>query len=196
MTKPKGSFALILLAAVAIPAASLFGQSYGDQNQVLTIGAAAFQIEDATDGDGGYIDEDGYIYAPGTPVHWAAPIYLPDGAVIHQVCAYVNQTDSDHVELISVVEEELAPGGASPFRHGVAGMFTTAGLGYGYYCSNPEYFRTRNNADANGDGTVSPIEYWVEVSANIHLGFGGALVTWSRVVSPPPSSRDSDGESV
>lgn len=181
------SLATAVLAAAVLPAAALLGQSYGDQPQTLTIGAAAFQVADPTSGDDGYIDTDGYLYAAGTTVHWVAPLALPDGAVIQQLCLYIEDQNSGFSESAHVVEEELASGGVAPFSHNVAGVSSGTGLsGYGYYCSPATYFHIRNNADANGDSFVNPVAYRVEVAANVNLGFGGVRITWKRDVSPPP----------
>ena len=174
------------LFVLALPAAALIGQSYGDQPQTLTVGAAAFQVADPTDGDAGYVDTDGYIYASGAPVLWEAPLPLPDGAVIQQVCLYLNDPSTGHAETALVMEEELPSGGVAPFSHSVAGVVSGAGLGYGFFCSNPLYWRVRNNADANGDGIINPTSYRIEVSASVNLGFGGVRIKWQRVVSPPP----------
>jgi hypothetical protein len=188
MTKYR-SLSIAALIALAVPAARLAGQSYGDQFQTLTVGAGAFQVADATDGDGGYIDVDGYLYAPGQPVVWTAPLYLPDGAVIHQVCLFVNDLATDHTETADVVEEELASGGATPFSHNIAGAVSGPGLdGYGYFCSPTTYQRIRNSADANGDGVTNPTTYRIVIHAYSTLGFGGLQIVWQRSVSHPPAA--------
>ena len=182
-TVPLATFALLASAA------SLLGQSYGDQFQRLSVGAAAFQVADATDGDGGYIDVDGYLYAPNQPVVWTAPLSLPDGAVIHQICMFINDLATGYSETAHVVEEELASGGTVPFSHTIAGVVSGSGLdGYGYFCSPVTYQRIRNSADANGDGFTNPTAYRIEILAYSTLGFGGLQIIWQRSISPPPAT--------
>jgi hypothetical protein len=186
--------AAALFAGALLPLAVL-AQSYGDHDQVLTIGAAAFR---GVQGGTRYIDNDGYFYngTPGAFSYYDAPLPLPEGALVKQICEYVNDSDPGSFEYVQtyIAAVKLVPGGGSPFKVliPVTSIISTSDIGYGYYCTEPFSWTLQSNVDIDGDGTVDNVVYYLEAyvpypSQNA-VGFGGARITWARQVSPGPAS--------
>jgi hypothetical protein len=80
----------LLCVLSALDATASLAQSYGDQDQVLTIGAAEFEPAAAAGDD--ELDADGYVYGPVPATYYAfrAPLNLPEGALIEQLCLFAN----------------------------------------------------------------------------------------------------------
>ena len=184
---------MILHAFIALGAGASRAQSYGDQDQVLTIGAAEFERVSAEGDDA--LDSDGYVYGPtpATYYEFRAPLSLPEGARIEQLCLYANDADPDRLvgALLSAVK--LVPGGGTPhetpIQHSAA---TSSDAGYGYFCSSGLSWSLRSTFDTDNDGTPDNVSYFVDAyfsntfSGSPHtLGFGGVRITWKREVSPP-----------
>jgi len=189
--------AAIWLAMSAASAA--LGQSYGDRDQTLTIGAADFQIKaDASDD---FLDADGYLYGPTASVYYdyRAPLTLPEGALIEQVCLYVNDSDPSRVAGAYLMAQRLVPGGGTPGQISIQGSaaLSSSDIGYGYYCSDPLAYTLLSTFEMGGDGTLDNVAWYVAAyfsnavapsdSSGV-LGLGGVRITWKRQVSPPPDT--------
>jgi hypothetical protein len=180
---------------IAIASGRAAAQSYGDHDQVLTVGAAAFRgVQGATR----YIDNDGYFYngTPGAFSYYDAPLALPEGAKITQLCEFVNDSDPNAFEYVQtyLVAVKLVPGGGDPFKTmiPVTSIISTGDIGYGYYCTDTFEYTLQSTIDIDNDGTIDNVVYYIETyvpypSENF-VGFGGVQITWSRQVSPPPAT--------
>src|SRR6185295_9509357 len=147
--------AALFLAGTLLPLV-LSAQSYGDHDQVLTIGAASFRgIQGAarTIGDDGYFSDS----VAGTFSYYDAPLPLPEGALIKQICEYVNDSDPGNFEYVQtyIVAVKLVPGGESPFKTmiPVTSIISTSDIGYGYYCTEPFTYTLQSKVDIDGDGS-------------------------------------------
>ena len=186
--------AAVFVAGALLPL-SLFAQSYGGNDQVLTLGAAAFR---GVQGAGRYIDTDGYFYnsVVGAFSYYDAPLPLPEGALVKQICEYVNDSDPGSFEYVQtyIVAVKLVPGGGSPFKVMIpaTSIISTSDIGYGYYCTDPFTFTLQSKVDIDNDGTIDNVVYYLEAyvpyPSQNSVGFGGARITWARQVSPPPAS--------
>jgi hypothetical protein len=177
-----------VLAVLVSPAQS---QSYGPNEQVLTIGAAAFQSMSAS---AGYIDSDGYLYRDGDS-SFIAPLSLPEGALIVRLCLYANDSDPHPLKFVEafLARAKLVPGGESPHAEGLGlGASSGSDVGYGYYCSAPFEYAVRGHADVDGDGIPDALVHYVRADvlqpAQNSLGLGGVEIHWVRPVSPPPAT--------
>jgi hypothetical protein len=177
------SIAASLVAPLALGAATLLAQSYGDHDQTLTVGAAAFEAENSPSGEGS-IAADGYLYVNGSSSRWAAPLSLPDGAWLEEMCAYVND-DTAGLLAVSIIQKTLVGEGEVPFSHTIVLAISTHSTGYTTYCAGGN-LRLRNTGDPDGDGTSDAVDYWIEASTTGLGGFGGVRIAWKREVSPPP----------
>jgi hypothetical protein len=178
----------VLLGAFALAALAARAQSYGSEEQVLTIGAAEFRSYLP---EGAYIDSDGYLYSNGEHPY-QAPLALPVGALVEKVCVYANDSDpSREIEATLIIGKLVASGSDGPDVDPVGERATsTSDVGYGYYCSDPFSYSLRGMTDVDGDGIVDAVVYNMYVSVppatQNSLGFGGVRITWRRQVSPPP----------
>ena len=184
------------LGVVALAGRHALAQSYGDHDQVLTVGAAEFR---GTLGATGVIGDDGYMSnaTPGAFSYYDAPLRLPEGALIEQICEYANDSDPADFEYVEtyLVAVKLVPGGGSPLKVTVAAVpqiISTGDIGYGYYCTDPFQFTLQSHVDIDGDGPVDDVVYYVEAyvpypSQNA-MSLGGVRITWKRQVSPPPAT--------
>jgi len=198
LERPVRSFAAaawVGLAAAVLLASTAGAQSYGENDQVLTIGAAAFR---GVQGASRVIGDDGYFSNPavGTFSYYDAPLPLPEGAQVKQICEFVNDSDTGSFEYVQtyIVAVKLVPGGESPFKVliPVTSIVSTSDIGYGYYCTDPFSWTLQSKVDIDNDGMVDNVVYYLETyvpypSQNA-LGFGGARITWARQVSPGPAS--------
>jgi len=192
----KTRIASVVLAAAAIFVVSAArAQSYGDQSQVLTVGVSEFH---GVDGAQSLIDSVGYLRnsVDGGPWYYLAPLALPVGAKIEQICLYADDSDSGgffYVEA-DIVAVKLAQGGNSPFLLHIPGAAVASGTnGYGYYCSETFDYTLRREMDVDGDGFLDAAVHYLQLylpnpSENA-LGFGGARITWRRQVSPAPPTQ-------
>jgi hypothetical protein len=183
----KVSCTLAILAGV-LCASGARAQSYGNDQQVRAIGAAEFQSESGTDA---YVGSDGYLYQTANGDHYRAPLSLPDGALVEEICLYANDSDSDpggYVEA-SLIAVKLVPGGESPaFQTEGALAFSMSNVGYGRYCT--EFAHTlRGRIDVDNDGMLDNVAYdvlaKVPLATQNSLGLGGVRIIWRRQVSPP-----------
>jgi hypothetical protein len=177
-----------LVAVVALLASAARAQSYGPEEQVLTIGAAEFRSLHSVDT---YIDASGYLRYNGDLVH-LAPLSLPEGARIEKLCLYAHDSDLDpsKFERSHVVAIKLAPGGESLALKVVSPDVVSENDGYHRVCRDgPVTLRAK--IDMDGDGTRDAVAYYVHVevpSPRGSLGVGGVQISWKRQVSHPPST--------
>jgi hypothetical protein len=183
------AFGTLLLSQA--PAA--LSQSYGGGDQVLTIGAAAFRAKHASIGD--IADADDYLYPTGAGFNlFVAPVRLPDGAVISQMCAYWNVTDASFYNYAQLTTANLAPAGESPGVRAISGSFASPywDFGYGVVCSGNIGFVVHDTADVNMDGITEHIALSVFAVLEGNSGLGGVRIIWHRQVSPPPATASFD----
>jgi hypothetical protein len=170
-------------------------QSYGLNGQVLTIGAESFRgIQNATS----YLDVDGYMYNPNSDDfgYFVAPLPLPDGARVTQLCMYANDSDTGSFRYAEVylIAVKLVPGGESPSVYKVdsSAVISTSDIGYGYYCTDPFEYDIHSSIDIDGDGTPDNVVWYMEAylpgPSQNSLGLGGVRVTWHRQVKPGPET--------
>jgi hypothetical protein len=178
--------ALAVLALAALGGAQTRAQSYGDGLQTLTVGAGAFegrfQYPDVADGR---LDADGYLYYDLGGRDWLAPLDLPDGALIQQICLYANDPSADTAVVAWIDAVEIS--GQHPLAQSIGGVTSSLGSGYGYACSSVTY-RIRDTADIDGDGLFNRTSYWVVAETQPTMGLGAVQIVWKREVSPPPAS--------
>ena len=190
----RGAALLIVLARPARVA----GQSYGLGDQVLTIGAQSFR---GVNHFPVIHDDDGYLYnADPNDTNgslYFAPVRLPDGAEITQLCLYARNQEAD-LNLVSAGMQwvKLVPGGASPGAGAVPGSGVAASFnfGYGVVCTDPMTYVFHDDADADHDGTSEHLSHRVEVLifAGSTAAFGGVRIAWHRQIAPPPSATFGD----
>jgi S-layer homology domain len=187
--KPGGVVLAISISgsALFIPAAG--AQSYGTEEQLLTVGAAAFRPEIA-DTYMPYIDPFGYLRGEGGgPGYWA-PLSLPEGALLEKICLYANDSDPSFDVIADLFAVKLVPGGEGPALQIVNGVSSSSDIGYGVYCSAPFSYTVRGRTDIDGDGTPDAVAYYayaLVLNGNPdRLGFGGVQITWKRQITPPP----------
>ena len=174
--------ALIVVAAAGGAAA----QTYGLGDQVLTLGAAKFHpAQDGYHFLTGFTD--GYLYGFATHV---APLALPNGAEIFQICMYAKVNNAGFPVTTVVLVSKLVPGGQSPFLQPVAGSAVSDDIpiGYGTVCTAPFSYVFHDFQDVDSDGSPDPIAHYVQASVGDNEGFGGVRIFWRRQVSPSPSA--------
>ncbi len=191
MTKNERS----ILAALAVLGGLLPGrvaaQSYGTGDQVLTIDAAYFR---GLRGPGFTDTGDGYLYGRDNKLSFVAPVLLPDGAEITQICLYARNESPDHTSYVALQLEavKLVPGGQQSAVALVPGAGLTAGhFGYGVVCTDPISYVFHDTRDVDGDGISDAAAHRLVASvsaAGSSLGIGGARIVWHRQVSPKPAT--------
>ncbi len=177
--------AIVLIAGFRGAAAA---QSYGLGDQVLTVGASAFR------GRSGRIDGlDGYLYATSTNDSiFVAPVMLPDGAEITQICFYARNEDPSISIELGLQAVKLAPGGLAPGIVSIAGAAVAADFhfGYGVVCTDPLSYTIHDTADVDNDQVPEHVAHRLRLlfnnSASPVVAAGGARITWHRQISPPP----------
>jgi len=168
---------LPFLTASAVP-----GQNYGLEEQVLTLGPAAFQPfnSDYAFGRGA----DGYLGGPGS---FTAPLSLPNGAEILELCLYGNVQEFTFVEArirtIRLVSSGQVPGVADIFESFVTLLGSDLLTGYQGVCTNPFSYVL---SDSTGSGEHISHEIFLTISVGSSLG--GLRIAWRRQVSPPPGT--------
>jgi hypothetical protein len=181
---------LATLVGGALFAGRLTAQSYGALDQGLVIGAAAFTGETQP---GSLNPGDGYLYMIG-PSTFVAPVILPDGAQITQLCLYSTNFKPGATLDLVVQAVKLAPGGLSPGVVTIPGTSVTADYssGYDFVCSGPIAYTFHDDADVDGDGIPEHIAHRLAVTFSAlsdgSLGLGGVRIAWHRQISPPPAT--------
>ena len=168
--------------------------SFGPGIQSVTIPAAAFQHLNNDSGyemdwaSNGYLAVTDYTFLG----VFVAPLVLPVGAEIVQICTYFFDTEYqevttlvDAIKLPEQGEEAAVVPVFGPFSNG---MFE---VGYGKACGTGSY-TYRETADVDGDGSAEDVAHrirvempWVDEGS---LMLGAVRVYWRRQVSPPPDT--------
>ena len=180
--------AMLLAGAVFAAAAPAFAQSYGLGDQVLTVSSAAFRpLVNGPIANYG----NGYIY--GTAVY-VAPLELPDGAEIFQVCVYANDPDLFSLAVAAIDRALLPQSGEFSGVNEVAGSNVVADFdtGYGVVCSAPFAYVYRHHDDVVGENQF----HQVRVTLNENAGLGAVQIHWRRQVSTPPAVASFNDVSV
>ena len=103
-----GLAALLLTAPVR-------AQSYGLEDQVLTIGSSQFR---GVEGSPSQVHFDFYLYndVEGSYWYYLAPLSLPEGALIERVCLFARDSDSGYLTYVSayLYANKLVPIGGNP----------------------------------------------------------------------------------
>jgi len=181
-----------LIGALCVSRA--LAQSYGNHEQVLTIGAASFRSLDSSDT---YIDAGGYLRYDGEPVH-LAPLLLPEGALIEGLCLYADDSDPAVGKSVRshVVAIKQVPGGESPTVTMVVGPdIQSDDIGYNDVCDFFPAATLWGRVDVDGDGNPDSVAYYVHLeipSSASSLGAGGVRIVWSRQVSAPSGQTFGD----
>ncbi len=175
--------------AGALLAGWLVAQSYGPGDQGLVIGAAAFTGQDRT----GSLYPDGYLYQPDFLSTFSAPVVLPDGAAITQICLYSTNFKPGSTLQLQLEAVKLGDGGQPPGVVPIPGTSVTANYssGYDFVCSGGISYTFHDAADVDGDQVVERIAHRVSVAftpLDGTLGLGGVRIVWHRQISPPPAT--------
>ncbi len=165
------------------------GESYGPGANSLVIPASAFVPELST---GAYTTGgDGYLYgvAGAGNTQLRAGVELPAGARVVNVCGFTNDLSSGTNAAVRWEAREMGDTDAAP-HPAVLGIGATSPggtPGYGLTCVDlavPTVIRKLQ--DLNGDSFGHYTWYFVGAGVAGQVGFGGAVVTWLRQVSPAP----------
>jgi len=175
---------VVPMLALLTPSAHSAAQSYGLGDQVLTLGAAEFHSARSTDPVSTNFT-DGYLYGLAS---YIAPLRLPDGSEIFQMCIYAYVSVPNTSANAVIVSNKLVPGGQTPFLGGIADSFVSdeIPIGYGTVCTDPFSYVFHDFEDIDGDGSPDPVAHFVEAGGG--EGFGGVRIFWHRRVSPPPGT--------
>ena len=173
----------IFLGAVLAFASSTTGQSYGPNDQVLTIGSAEFHEVNGQPFT--YHSDSGYA---GGGNSFMAPVHLPDGAEITQMCLYFYDADGSGTDA-SIFAMKLPAGGQNAGLHAVPGgtVIEFVNIGFGTVCTDPLSYTFHSDADLDGQG-VRHLAHFVSVETDPTTSFGGVRIVWHRQVSDPPAS--------
>jgi S-layer homology domain len=186
MRKPLGSLALAIPLLAFLPQ-SAWAQSYGLGQQVLVIGPSEFQPLNS-----GSVYQnssaDGYVYnTSGSDFH--APLRLPDGALITQMCYYAYDPDGSGAD-IQIDAIKLPAGGQPAGIIVVADLSESFNIGYGTVCTGALSYTFHVEADLDGMGSAH-IAHEVYVNpGGTTTAIGGVRIIWQRQVSPAPGTSD------
>jgi hypothetical protein len=174
------------LIGLAVVLAAVFAnaQSYGDLEQTLTIGGAAFRS--LGPGEEDPLFSDGYFSGDGV-----VPLDVPDGARIEQVCVYGVNAIEPGFAFAQVDVIKLVPaGGGAPVVRFVDGSLASISTSVGYQlaCSPPLGFTVRSQYDVDDDGSPDDVAYVVAAGSDVASAVGGVQIRWRRQVSPPPAA--------
>ena len=186
----RGLVSVILFAfgflGVVIPVS---GQSYGVGDQVLTLGGADFHT--ASSSQTYFFAADGYVYPSGAN-QYIAPIHLPDGAEVFEICFYANVPTDGSGAQVEIFGSKLAPGGQSGAGMILPGsnLVDLVAIGYGTVCTDPGFsWVFHDETDIDGDDVPDHVAWAAVGNATSNgAGFGGIRILWRRQVSPPPAS--------
>jgi hypothetical protein len=176
---------LALLAGLAATRGS--AQNYGLNDQLLTVDATSF----LGFGTATLITGDGYLNKqdPGDGILFA-PLQLPDGAVITQICLSARNLDASNVVNVSLQAVKLATPGQPPGVVPIPGTLVLADFhdGYGEVCTNPISYEFHEIADVDGDQTPELVAHRLRAFLPFaDVALGGVRITWHRQVSPAPA---------
>jgi hypothetical protein len=179
----------VLRLALALFPAALAAQSYGPGDQVLTVGAASFHGENRQP----IFESDGYLYDPDPSNQngavYEAPLRLPDGAVITQLCGYLrNEEPSPSVTLVGMAAIKLIADGA-PVYQSIAFVNPSFNNGYQEFCTDPFAYPFHDDKDIDFNPPIEHVSHRLRLImlGGATIGFGGVRLIWHRQVSDPPS---------
>ena len=165
------------------------GESYGPGANYLVISSGAFVPNGSAMAY--TVDSGGYVSASSGGTFFA-PVELPSGATVVNVCAFT--FDNDDTSNLTVSWEAKEMGDAAAIAKSVVfGSGATSVPGkpaFGNTCvglASPTLVRKFQDLDGDGNSHYT----WYRVSINEGpglVGFGGAVITWLRSVSPAPGS--------
>ena len=165
------------------------GESYGPGANYLVIPAAAFVSVDS--GINYSVGSDGYLSTTSILAAFRAPVELPAGASVVNVCGFTR--DDSATFPVQVLWEAIETGdAAAPAKYQLlaSGQTSPAGMpGYGVTCVDlaaPTLIR--KFGDLDGDTHSHNIQYQVTGTIFADVTFGGAVITWLRTISPAPAS--------
>ena len=182
---------LALTLGVLACAGTLGAQAFGTGDQGIVIGAAAFVGQDLN--LPGSLGTDGYLYQPNFLSTFSAPVVLPDGAGITQICLYSTNYKPGSTLQLQLEAVKLGGGGAPIGVVAIPGASVTATYanGYDFVCSAPFSYTFHDYADVDGDQDAERIAHRLSVAftpLDGSLGLGGVRILWHRQVSPPPAT--------
>lgn len=176
---------IVAAVALALLAGIAGAQSYGPDDQVLTVGVAELQ---------GYkpiIAADGYLYNNGRfSEDYRASIRVPQGALIERLCLYSHGNGTTQTAIAQMVADKLVLGGGGGSAEIVipGSVVQSAAIdGYGLFCSDPFAFTVPGTIDVEGDGGQDSVQLSVDVVLPPDLAVGAVKITWRRQVSPQPA---------
>jgi hypothetical protein len=176
---------ILAAAAFTLLAGLARGQSYGPDDQVLTIGVAEFR------GLRPNIHADGYLYNAAVDSDtYRATVRLPRGALIERLCLYTRTSPGQTVSAKLVASKLVLGGGGGPAELVIPGSAVQSASvdGYGLFCTDPFAYTVTGTIDVDGDGGQDSVQFSVEVDLPTNFGFGAVRITWKRQVSPPPAT--------
>ena len=190
MGKTAASLCVAILLAIA-GRSEAEAQSYGTGDQSAIIGAAAFVGQ--TPGLEGALYPDGYLYQPDFLSTFSAPVSLPDGAAITQICLYSTNFKQGSTLEMQLEAVKLGGGGEPVGVVSIPGASVTASYanGYDFVCSGPLAYTVHEFADVDGDQEGERIAHRLSVAFTPYdgtLGLGAVRIVWHRQISAPPGS--------
>jgi hypothetical protein len=165
------------------------GESYGPGANFLVIPASAFvpvnNLIQYT------VDANGYVMPSGGGINtFKAGVELPAGALVVNVCGFTFDTSAAFPAHVTWDAVETGDATSAPKFVELAGGFNGAPAdtpGYGQTCvglAAPTEIRKFRDLDGDGNSHFT----WYQVTIYATTGFGGAVVTWLRTVSPAPAA--------
>ncbi|MGE5276432.1 MAG: S-layer homology domain-containing protein [Acidobacteriota bacterium] len=165
------------------------GESYGPGANYLVIPSAAFMPD--TQATTYSVSSNGYI-TTSLGATFRAPVDLPAGASVVNVCAFTYDNDAAFNVGVQWEAREMGDSDANPKEAllGITSTPSSGAPGYALTCvplASPTLIRKFQDLDGDGHSHFS----WYRVSVSFgggQTGFGGAVITWLRTVSPAPAS--------
>jgi hypothetical protein len=121
---------------------------------------------------------------------YLAPLALPDGALIEEMCLYAYDSDPDVDVTVRLVAVKLTPDGESPDIVAVGPILSSTILGFGRFCASVSE-TVRRKLDVDGDGEDDAAAWYLRAylrpNESPSHGLGGVRIRWRRQTSPPPS---------
>jgi hypothetical protein len=176
----------LALAALAALAPAARAQSYGLGDQVTTLGSMEFRPLTNTTAYT-FNPPDGYVYGQGD---YLAPLRLPDGAEIFQLCVYANVPNDVSFVSTYLTAWRLAPAGVSGARFDIPGTQALHNLPIGNadVCSEPFSYIFHDTFDVDGDQSPEHIFHGINAVVVGDSGLGGMRVYWRRRVRVGPGT--------
>jgi hypothetical protein len=189
-SKPRHLGTTLLIGSVLWASAAAGLAQFGTKELTTVIPTSSFQPSSSAFG---YFNE-GFTYyqvTSGNPAIFIAPVSVPVGGRVNQVCALIRDDDPSGEVSIDFSAVEL--GGAAPGPSVTALGSLSSGGGqtphYQSLCVAPPANTTvRAFGDADGDHVNQFLSYRIAISlkASTDLAFGGAYVKWQRQQGPAP----------